>query len=1527
MNRRTSFLRSGVLALCGMIGLAASLPPGHTVAVTPDGTFVSPNPPANSGPFQTTFFVQNTGSYTDSYTLWCAGRVNTTCTGTDITYLTLDPGSQTDVEATYTTGAPGNGRVVMGATGPAADSGYYRVTVQSIGAPVISLRNHHRDYRDRSLCLTSGAGEAAAWQCGDLLVSHGLPAYATMGRERSLTLVYSSGQGAPKPLVAATVSQSGIGAPSTVFVKLAVNGVSRDSATYSGWGTPTPVRQVALTYSASSDTSGLYPFTLTVRNQYSGGNYETSVTDTLMLVNRSLSPSNPFGKGWWLAGVEQLVLAPGNKILWIGGEGSAKVYRNVAANTWVAAAGAFRDTLRFNTGASTYTRSLRHGVTVTFDAGGRHIQTKNRSGQITKFTWSGSPLRLTTIKVPPDTSVVYTLTYTSDSVLDYITDPGGRVLNASVTSGQLVQLVDPDTATYHTDFAYDAALPGRMLSRTTRRGFTTTFTYANGLRVTKVSVLVGRQPGDTATAVTTFTPWDERGLAVGSGTQTAVDTAKVYTKVDGPRTAVADTALFWIDRWGAPIRIRDPIGAITKVTRADTSGLVTRLDRADGSIALLTWNTRGNLVQQRDSSWHLADSVRQATTVRRWTYPADTIRQDSPDSVSDSTETGILLTRFAYNSWGLLDSAIAPNGHRTRFEYIATGPLTGLVRAVLERKVPAWDTTSKSEPVQSTLRTAFALNSLGNVVSDTSPMGRVRTYTRDAFQRVTNVYDAGGHRVELVYDALNRMRQSIQHVEGVDSGFTAPLVTRQFFGLDVLDSIVDPRGVARGYRYDASNRRIEEVDDFGHEESIYYDRSGLVDSVRPRLYVGASGVIRLSYDAAGRKWKTAWPPNAPVAADSLQYTLDVMGRLLTATQSNRKVVRTYYGTGALRSEVQSNVDGTSPTTLRYAYDRLGRRAWYRLGTAGNLTYSDSIWYRYHATSGDLLVIGVRWRRAVGPGTQPIRYDSVRFRWDSLGRRDSVVYTNGARVQFAYDADGQMRLVCGTHAGGPTNLDVFDFTNYHQTVDQDGMIRATTTHSDGLSGCDQNSQALDNVTMTYDSRHQLRTRIANASTEWNVYDGSGNRVRVKTNITDKVHIISSLHNRLVQWYHADSSGSGTDYTYDANGSRYDELPFCPACDPDEIVGRRAYYYDGLGRTTGTEELACIEDPETGSCQGEQWVGSSAACRYDPLGRMWDPCESGAPNLGFDGENVVFTGVKDDATSTWTFVHGPGVDDPIMGYFHTIDASSDKYWYYVTDGEGRQLAVGDGAGYNMTTNAGYYAYGGKLAGGTKNAASFGADRFHNAEMHKLSFFRNRFYDQQTGRWTQEDPIGLAGGINLYAYVGNNPVTFTDPFGLCPKDVGGDGKTRTVGDCPQGVKDRWASTHVTAGPSGANWRKLSPGLRDAVVRASMAMRVSVNISAAGSKNPIHSCCAHAQGRAVDINKVNGERFQDMDPGAAVAIGNQLAAEIVNRLPSGQGMEVYAPGMAFRLDRFISAGERLARLAGHYSHVHVSVRSEFLP
>ena len=47
--------------------------------------------------------------------------------------------------------------------------------------------------------------------------------------------------------------------------------------------------------------------------------------------------------------------------------------------------------------------------------------------------------------------------------------------------------------------------------------------------------------------------------------------------------------------------------------------------------------------------------------------------------------------------------------------------------------------------------------------------------------------------------------------------------------------------------------------------------------------------------------------------------------------------------------------------------------------------------------------------------------------------------------------------------------------------------------------------------------------------------------------------------------------------------------------------------------------------------------------------------------------------------------------------------------------------------------------------------------------LLYMRARYYDPAIGRFINKDPIGLLGGINMYAYVGNNPVNWIDPWGL--------------------------------------------------------------------------------------------------------------------------------------------------------------------
>jgi RHS repeat-associated protein len=79
--------------------------------------------------------------------------------------------------------------------------------------------------------------------------------------------------------------------------------------------------------------------------------------------------------------------------------------------------------------------------------------------------------------------------------------------------------------------------------------------------------------------------------------------------------------------------------------------------------------------------------------------------------------------------------------------------------------------------------------------------------------------------------------------------------------------------------------------------------------------------------------------------------------------------------------------------------------------------------------------------------------------------------------------------------------------------------------------------------------------------------------------------------------------------------------------------------------------------------------------------------------------------------------------------------------------------------------YDAYG-NSAGSAKTRYGFtGRER---DSLTGLMYYRARFYDPQLGRFISEDPIGLAGGINSFAYVHNNPQNGTDPSGLFDIDV---------------------------------------------------------------------------------------------------------------------------------------------------------------
>ncbi len=167
---------------------------------------------------------------------------------------------------------------------------------------------------------------------------------------------------------------------------------------------------------------------------------------------------------------------------------------------------------------------------------------------------------------------------------------------------------------------------------------------------------------------------------------------------------------------------------------------------------------------------------------------------------------------------------------------------------------------------------------------------------------------------------------------------------------------------------------------------------------------------------------------------------------------------------------------------------------------------------------------------------------------------------------------------------------------------------------------------------------------------------------------------------------------------------------------------------------------------------------AAYKYDHQGRrVVKTADGNTTKYAYDGQQVIAEYAGDN-TPLRKFIYGPGIDEPIC----MIDvADSNKVYYYHFDGLGSVVALSDVN--NMVVER--YSY--DVFGEPNVSSSIGNPYLFTGRRYDpeagLYYYRARYYDYADGRFLGPDPIGYEGGINLYAYVGNNPVMYIDPLGL--------------------------------------------------------------------------------------------------------------------------------------------------------------------
>ncbi|GAB2574346.1 RHS repeat-associated core domain-containing protein [Dyella jejuensis] len=732
-------------------------------------------------------------------------------------------------------------------------------------------------------------------------------------------------------------------------------------------------------------------------------------------------------------------------------------------------------------------------------------------------------------------------------------------------------------------------------------------------------------------------------------------------------------------------QVTDALSHVTTIASYDADGRITRTTDANGVNTDMTYTQRG---------WLASRTVGGAKTSFTYTPYGAVQTVTDPDGIT---------TTYNYDAAHRLNKITDALGNYIQYTLDAAGDKTG--EQIYDRGGDLHKSLARKYNALGQLITV--IDGLNNTV-----FSAAASNSYDANGNLVLSSDALGVQRQLGYDALNRLVQTLDNYDGVD---TATQNTKTAYGYDSLNrlsQVTDPSSLDTAYSYDGLGDATGQVSPDTGSTGNTFDAAGNLISK-----TDARGVItQYRYDALNRLIGVSYPAQSAL---NITYTYDQatpisgctgynIGHRTGMTDASGTTAWCYTNQGDIQ-EVRQVIHGTW-YTYGYAYTPGRRVAWLQYPSGFDLQYGHD---------GDGRITTINYRQQSGPyGSYTnatltplvtnVTYlpfgpvsgytfpggQSVTRSYDANYRLTDLVST-GLTLHFLRDAKGRIQAE-GNNAGANPPSETYQYDPLDRltaTLNAGGALEQSLTYNP--TG-DRLSTTTPQGTQTYTYNPGTHQLINIAGQARNV-DVNGNT----TAMVDPNGAVMGLgydnRNRLT----AVTSGSTTIATYQYNGD-----------------GQRVWR---TVTTPSTGQIATVYDPNgTGNLYGEYFTATNFR------------------------EYVYVDGIV-MASATDAGVTAPGINNLYADHLGTLRAAlttggTTVYsWPWLNNAFGQQSYSG--------TNAFYSRFPGQ----------------YFDEETGLFYNVNRDYDSATGRYVESDPLGLIGGINSYAYVGTNPLNVADPRGL--------------------------------------------------------------------------------------------------------------------------------------------------------------------